>query len=230
MASIKPGTTVVDIRGKIGDLVYSRNNAGPFIRERIDPTPSSTQLQLDQRTLLTSISRAWSATLTEPQRKTWRQYARSWPRLNRWGQPSVNTGQCAFVRANAYIYRVNQTFPFTSAPPAGPLPPPAFNFTADGAADTVTIALPPITFPVPFAGLRLYAFVGPCTAAGVNYFSNPWRYAATNLFTAAWETDPWTFANPWPSDVGLKSWAYLVAQDNVGGQLSTRSQASQTVT
>ena len=230
MATIRPGNIVADIRGKLGDTVYSRNSAGPFVRERIDPVQPDTQLQLDQRALLTALSQAWSGTLTEAQRATWRQYASTWPRPNRWGQPTGNSGQNHFVRANAYIYRVNQTIPFTSAPPEGPLPRPQFTFTADGTADTITIALPPATYPVPWNGLRLYAFSGMPTSQGRNYFSTPWRYAATNLYTASWATDPWTFANPWPSDVGQRAWMYLVAQDNVGGNLSTRYQAHQTVT
>ena len=230
MATIILGNIVTDARGKVGDVVYSRNNAGPFIRQRVDPVQPDSQLQLDQRALMTAISHAWSATLTETQRATWRKYGNQWPRPNRWGNLTGNSGQNHFVRANAYIYRVNQTIPFTSAPPGPPLQRPAFTFTADGTADTITIALPPTTFPVPFTGLRLYAFAGEPTSQGVNYFSTPWRYAATNLYNGSWATTPWTFANPWPSDVGQRAWAYLVAQDDAGGNLSTRHQAHQTVT
>ena len=230
MAIVRPGNIIVDIRGKVGDTVYSRNNAGPFVRSRIVAPQVPTQLQLDQQALMTALSTAWSGTLTEPQRATWRQYAHQHPRPNRWGNLTAKTGQNAFVRANAYYYRIDQALHFSSAPPAPPLPPPAFTFTADAAADTITIALPPTTFPAPFAGLRLYAFIGEPTVQGVNYFNRSTRYAATNLYVPPWSTSPWTFASPYPIDVGQRVWAFLVAQHETGGQLSNRHSNHQTAT
>ena len=224
MAIIRPGSTITGIRGAVGDNVYSRNSAGPYIRSKGEWIQPDTQRQLDERNHLIALNTAWSATLSEADRESWRTYGRQHPTPNRFGALTGSSGISAYLRAASYRYRLDQTIPFHAAPPAGPLHPPIITFTADAALDEITIALPPGNYDPPFNGLRLYIFIGKPTTQGVMYFSSPWRYAATNLFTDAWATTPWTFASPWPIASGQRTWADLLAQHDTEGQISTKYQ------
>lgn len=226
MASILPSSLINDIRGGVGSEVYSRNASGLYVRTKGTWVQPDTQRQLDVRAAITALSQAWSATLSEAQRATWRTYALAYPRKNRFGRPNCTKPFNRFVRLGTYRYRHDQSIPFTSAPPAPPLHRPTFTFTADADADTITIALPPTNYPTPFANLRLYVFIGQPTTPGVSYFSTPWRYAHQNLYNGSWATDPWTFASPWPIAIGQRVWAYMLAQHDTEGQLSTANQTN----
>lgn len=217
---------MADIRGKVGSEVYERNGAGNYVRALGTWVQPDTQRQLDQRAAITALSQAWSGTLTEAERATWRKYAKQHPRTNTWGERRNSSGYNRFVRANSYRYRQNSSIDFLSAPSRPPLHPPIFTFSAEAAGDTVTVALPPGTYTPPWAGLRLWLFVGPGVSAGVAYFRAPWRYVGLNTYNGAWTSDPWTENLPWAIDAGDKVFAYLVAQHAVQGHLSSRYKTS----
>ncbi|GAH35646.1 unnamed protein product, partial [marine sediment metagenome] len=165
------------------------------------------------------------ATLTEQQRDSWRTYARQHPRKNRLGDLTNNSGYQRFLSANFRCKRHDAAIPFLLAPCNPPLAPPLHTITASDAADTVTIALPPNTYLTPFDGLRLWLYLGAETASGVNFYSTPWRYADDNLYTDAWQTDPWTVPALGNLTAGNKIWTKLIAQDNNSGAISTPSPA-----
>jgi len=226
VASIMPGSLVVDIRGSIADTVYSRNASGPIVRERVTPEYHNTEAQQAVRATLTALSKAWSATLSEQQRSDWRAYAHQWPRPNKWGRPCRTIGFTRFVRHNAYYYREHTGLLSADAPSAAPLHPPGLSFTLNPDLDQITIALPPEHYSAPPPLLALYAFGGIPGSAGINNFSGPWRYIGTNLYDGTWTTDPWTVAYPYELTATQKAFAYLVAQSNTTGALSTQSLAS----
>ena len=230
MATLRTGSVVADIRGKVGNEVYSRNHYGAFVRSVAEWIQPNTQRQLDARDVMIFVGPAWSSTLTEQQRNDWRSYAQQHPRPNRWGEYIQTSGYNNFVRTNSYRYRDAQAIDFPDAPTSPPLHPPTFTFTADVLADTITITLPPANYDPPWAQLRLFLFAGKPVSQGRNFFNAPWRYAASNLFNATWTTDPWTLASPWPIDAGKRMWCYLVAQHATEGQLSNPARAQHDTT
>lgn len=226
MASLLTSSIVADVRGKVGSEVYERNGAGNYVRTLGSWVQPDTQRQLDQRAAITALSQAWSGTLTEVQRASWKMYARQHPRVNKWGVRSNCSGYNRFVRANSYRYRQNSSIDYLVAPEGPPLHPPIFTFTADAGADTLTVGLPPGTYTPPWAGLRLWVFAGRGVGSGVSYYRAPWRYVGLNTYNGAWTSDPWTENLPWAIDVGDKVFAYLVAQHAVQGNLSSRCKSS----
>lgn len=220
MANVRPSSTISDIRGKIGAEVYSRNSSGLYVRSIGSWVQPDTQRQLDARDAIKFVSKAWSATLSEAQRASWRQYARQWPMPNKLGDLVVTSGQPYFVRCNVHSYRALTTIPYLSAPPAGPLSPPIVTFTTDPGADQLTIVLNPTNYNPPLHGLTLWLFVGKPVNVGVNFYNAPWRYVGTNTWNVNWASDPWTVGTPWTIDIDQRLWLYVVAQHTSGGQLS----------
>jgi len=124
MAVIKTGSIVADIRGKIGDEVYTRGQGGAAVRSIGTWAQPDTDLQLAVRAIMVTLSGAWSSTLSEDQREQWRAYAHANPRPNRWGTLTQTSGYLAFVRHNFHAYREASTIIFPDAPTAPPLYPP----------------------------------------------------------------------------------------------------------
>jgi len=133
MATVKLGSVVSDIRGSIGDETYGRNQGGIFVRARVDPAqPSSTARDATQAAM-TALSQAWSGTLSEAQRSTWRTYAQAFTLPDRYGRPKSLGAICHFVRSNAQRYRTDSAITAELAPAQPPLPMPSFGFTAKAA-------------------------------------------------------------------------------------------------
>ena len=130
MGIARLGSIVADIRGKVGDEIYSRGPGGITVRSPGTWTQPDTDDQLAARAVITALSQAWSATLTNAQRSAWRQYARTHPRPNRWGIPNNTSGYNRFIRINAYEYRRTQALAYTTPPIAADLHPPVHTLTA----------------------------------------------------------------------------------------------------
>ncbi|HUW33205.1 MAG TPA: hypothetical protein VM223_16475, partial [Planctomycetota bacterium] len=86
MAGIQLGSIVSDIRGSVGTETYSRGQGGLYVKARSGPTGEPTAKQIQSTDATTALSQAWSDTLTEAQRETWRTYAAQFPKANRWGK------------------------------------------------------------------------------------------------------------------------------------------------
>lgn len=145
MATVKLGSVVSDIRGSIGDETYGRNQGGIFVRARVDPAqPSSTARDATQAAM-TALSQAWSGSLSDAQRSTWRTYAQAFTLPDRFGRPKTLSPICHFIRSNAQRYRTDSTITAEIAPAQPPLPMPSFGFTAKAAGALVAsgVTVPP---------------------------------------------------------------------------------------
>lgn len=212
MATARLGSVVSDIRGKIGDEVYGRNQGGIFIRERVDPTQTASNERNLRQAAITAISRHWSGTLTELQRSDWRRYAATWPLPDRWGRPRCQSGFNHFLRSNVQHYRITDSVRFDTPPSEGPAHPPTFGLSASSATNLLSFSIPPGTYPTPPTQLWLFAYQGHVVNPGKQYYSSPWRYSDFNVRQPTyWIKDPWTMPSHWTLVQGQRVFARMLA-------------------
>ena len=124
MAIIKAGALVADIRGKVGTNVFSRNQGGAIVRDVGTWVQPDNEAQQACRDAIEALSQAWSNTLSEANRQTWRAYATTNPRPNRWGTALLTNGYACFIRHNFQEYLDNPVVYYLSAPTSNPIHPP----------------------------------------------------------------------------------------------------------
>ncbi|HUU21433.1 MAG TPA: hypothetical protein VM389_02765, partial [Phycisphaerae bacterium] len=181
MATVRLGSIVADIRGKVGDEIYSRNKGGIYVRSRPDWIQPDSQDQLDARAVLIALAPAWSATLNDAKRATWRSYARQNLVPDKWGTPHPISGHCWFLRINSHFYRATESLGYQWGPTGPPLKSPTFDMTADATTGNIHLDLASLNYHPPSVGLQLFAYVSKSRPAGVNYYNAPWRYAGTQI-------------------------------------------------
>lgn len=75
MASVILGGGVAAASGSVGGTVFSRNAAGPYLRNRSIPVNPATAFQVAVRNLLSQLTSGWVETLSDAQRELWETYA-----------------------------------------------------------------------------------------------------------------------------------------------------------
>ena len=99
MAKIKFGMMMTDARGKLGGQVFSKNRSGAYVRTKVTPVNPRTDLQQSNRSLLGSLSSAWS-NLTETQRSAWNSAVDNWQKTNVFGDLQKPPGKNLFTSLN----------------------------------------------------------------------------------------------------------------------------------
>lgn len=147
MAIIKAGSLVADIRGKVGTNVFSRNQGGAIVRDVGTWVQPDNENQVAIRAAIEALSKAWSSTLSEAQRGTWKAYAVSNPRPNRWGTNSLVNGYSTFLRHNFHSYVDQEALQFASAPTSNPIHPPSVTMKVqqNGALEVTGTLTPNVT-------------------------------------------------------------------------------------
>ena len=227
MATIQTGPIVSDIRGSVGALTYSRTHAGLIVKSRSNPPqPASAKRDAAQDALKT-VTQAWSGTLTETERNTWKAYARNYPRPNRLGERVLDGGYLAFIRPNVRGALLASPLLWATAPSRAPLPVPFFSLSASYSAPTLTasIALGP-TYPLE-AGFLFIIFAGKTTNIGVGYYDTPWQGLLVSTWGgAAWSPSLSPLTLPAWSGAGEKLWMKGFILDSATGAMSSPGQAS----
>lgn len=96
---IKFGAIVTDGRGKLGGHVFSKNNAGSYIRTKVTPSNPQTSAQTQARQLFGTISAGWSG-LSEAQRNAWNSAVELWQTTDIFGDLKKPTGKALYQRLN----------------------------------------------------------------------------------------------------------------------------------
>lgn len=109
MAKIMFGAIATDARGKIAGVVYSKNAAGAYIRQKVSPTQSLTTRRGLVRARMTNLSKYWSATLTPAQVLAWNAFSKNNPVTDVFGRTQTLSGIQTFCRLNAQILNVGGT-------------------------------------------------------------------------------------------------------------------------
>ena len=225
---IQTGSIVSDIRGSVGDETYSRNQGGLYVKSRSGPTAEPNANRLVITAAMTALSQAWSGTLTDAQRATWRTYAKQYPKANRWGQRTLHNGYNRFVAVNFAKYVQSSAIAFASAPIAPPFNPPDFTFAATTAPDTFTITAPLLNEPNTDHPLWIFTYVGAEQNVGVNFYAHPFTSLSYDVRTlAAWQAAALVVTSDPPAfTTGKKIWLRMRVQCSISGNISTPAQAS----
>lgn len=133
MAKIKFSSLVSDIRGRVGEVVYSVWKTGVnYVRSTAKSiqNPQSPE-QAHVRARLTECAKYWYDTLTQPQRDTWNTYASTLPKYTTGPgdiikkSAGIMSGYNAFLRnnLNAYTSSILALGAFIADAPIGITPP-----------------------------------------------------------------------------------------------------------
>lgn len=124
---IKFGGIVSDGRGSIGGVVFSRNAAGAYAKQRTVPTYPATDRQQNVASLLSTIIADWKVTLSTAQRAAWNVLASNTSLPNKLGEMFTPSGLNLFVKANMLLDQTGQGH-VTVPPVAAVCPSPQFTF------------------------------------------------------------------------------------------------------
>lgn len=102
MARITYGNVVAEAAGKLGGIVFARNTAGAYARQKISPIQPRTAAQLQQRNALSSLAKSWGQ-LTELQRTAWKKWAELQRHSTGLGMTAAPTGMNAYMKLNLQL-------------------------------------------------------------------------------------------------------------------------------
>ena len=104
MAKAIFGPNIADARGKVGDVVYSRNRFGPYIRAWLGdfPTWTPTTAQTFWEDLHAAIMLRWQTALTDSQRQRWGELAHNAQRSKPVNGTHPLTPAQQFIRTNLF--------------------------------------------------------------------------------------------------------------------------------
>lgn len=109
MAKIMFGSLATDARGKIAGVVYAKNAAGAYIRQKVSPTQSLTARRGLVRERVSSLSKYYSGQLTASQVDAWNSFAKNNPVTDVFGRTMTLSGIQTFTRLNAVILNAGGT-------------------------------------------------------------------------------------------------------------------------
>lgn len=204
MAIVVPAELLTASSGSVGGTVFSRNQHGPYIRDRVFPTDPASPAQLAVRAALTECVNAWRNTLTQSERSSWDTFALAVRTRTALGRSTNAGGLGMFVRAN--VPRIQAA---VGAPPRVDLAPashtsgspsPIIRIVLNHLADTLhpffTASDPWVT--EDDAALLFYA--SPPQPLTRNFWAGPYRFAGKiSGHSASPPTSPGTIALPFPA-------------------------------
>jgi hypothetical protein len=185
MAKVKFGAMVQDARGAMDGVVYSKNQYGAYVRQKVSPVQPQTARQTLVRERLSTLAKRFSSVITQAQRDAWAGFARVNPISDVFGDKQSLSGVSSYVRLNSVI--LNCGGALIDVPPAdlgvrGLLSAAVVMDTALAGSATLTFTDTPLG---PNEALYLYATQG--MNAGVQFFKPALRFVGC---TAAGQASP----------------------------------------
>jgi len=105
MAVVKGPALSIDASGNVGSICYAKWRGLQIARASWSGDPTPTQLQTDQKDRVVEACAAWSGTLTDLERQSWREAARDQIRMSRVKTPYIPTGYQYFVGLSVQLLR-----------------------------------------------------------------------------------------------------------------------------
>lgn len=117
MAKVVFSDLIVEMRGKTGGAVYSKNKGGAYRKRRTVPSNPQTAAQIAVRSKISTLSQAWK-TLTSEQQAAWQAATPQFQYINNLGQLQSYTAQALFMALNSSIRAANPAASLLTSPPA----------------------------------------------------------------------------------------------------------------
>lgn len=115
MAIVKGPALSIDASGNVGSICYAKWRGLQIARAAWSGAPTPTQLQTDQKNRVVTACAAWSGTLTEAERQSWKLAAVDQIRMSRLKTPYIPTGYQYFIGLTVQLLR--QGFSIRKLPP-----------------------------------------------------------------------------------------------------------------
>jgi len=177
MALIKFGPGIVDARGSVAGVVFSKNSTSNYMRARTKPVNPNTAQQNTIRAAMAYLVDRWSQTLTALKRTSWELYATNLVMKNRLGEAIHLSGFNHYLRSN--IPRVQAGVAvIDDGPVIFELPDqdPTFAITASEAAQEIVFTFDDTLAWALETGAYMFKYQGIPQNPQRNFFNGPWRY------------------------------------------------------
>jgi hypothetical protein len=206
MAKIIFSALVADARNSIGDIVFSRSRYGAYARARTSPTNPNSAKQIAVRDRFATINAGWS-TLTEPQRKSWIDGAKTFPFIDIFGYQRILSPASLYLKLNINLSIVNRPA-ITTLPLPVTMPQIAtLNISSSQAAGTVVTT--GSVSPVP-NGFYLVSFITPNLSPGIYFAKKYYRFCGVTGTLYDWAS------HSIPSNIGVGNYGTLVESPVAG--------------
>ena len=177
MGSVKLGSLVADIRGRVGGVCFSRGGGGAIVRTAPKPINPKSARQNEQRAILAMLTQYWSSTLDEDERQQRRDYATGTNWTNKVGTTANISGLSAFVRTNALLFNMYGLIQENGPGLTGHAGEPTFEITANPVTDEIIVATPAAPWDDIIGNHRIAFFQHGPTSVGRIALSAMKRYA-----------------------------------------------------
>lgn len=124
---ITPGPLAGEMKGSLGNTVFSRNKGGAYARTRVVPVNPNSPAQQRARLDFNTATQRWTNILTPAQRASWNVYAAAVPMTDSLGSTILLSGQQHYIRSNAARFAAGLA-PVDTAPVIQDTGDPPFGF------------------------------------------------------------------------------------------------------
>lgn len=173
MALVKYSPLIAEARGKVGDVIFSRNTYGAYVRDYVVPVQPGSSEQVKYQGYYATVIAGWQG-LTQTQRAMWIKSAIDWSRKNVFGDGAKLTGFNLYVKLNMNRQKVGLSN-FT-VPPIHTTPslvrPVALSIIAFGPVMNLSVDTAPTN------GNELIIYATPPLSAGINFVETEYRLFA----------------------------------------------------
>jgi hypothetical protein len=178
MALFKLGGIVVDARGSLGGLTFSRNKSGAYGRARVKPINPNTPRQTAIKSIMAFISQLWRSGTSVAERAEWAVFASNVPATNKLGESINLSGYNQFVKSN--MVAKNAGLPeILNGPVLFTLPgtDPSYDVVPSEATQDLAITFDDTADWVGEDGAALIVEMGIPQDESIAFFNGPWRNA-----------------------------------------------------
>lgn len=205
MAKVKYGAMVTDARGSIDGVVYSKNQYGGYVRQKVSPVQPRTALQMDTRNSLGQLSKEYSNLLTDIQRANWKTFAGSNPVTDVFGNSQVLNAISMYQKVNRVLH--NLGLPSIQDVPANMDVQALLTAVPIAAATGQAMNIVFTDTPTPLE-THIYVFATGPLNGGVNYIEKDLQFLTAS---AAQTSTAFDVASAWIAKYGA-----LVADQRIG--------------
>lgn len=176
-------STLTQQSGSVGETVFSRNQHGPYTRDRTVPADPSSARQVVVRAALTECVDAWKNVLTATERRSWDSFALAVRVRTALGRSTNAGGLAMYIRANVpriqagvgAVPRVDQAPTILTSPSMESLTLAILNVVDD----TCLVYVPPDQSWLNQPGGALLFYASPPRPLTVNFYRGPYKLAGT---------------------------------------------------